>query len=170
MDDFLQQYSRRRHSIVGDGNCLFRSFSFILFEVESKHFDIRKLLVQFVSLNPSHFQPYCFPSTVEAHTDKMRNNHVWETHVEIVALSLCFAIPVFVAIDKGNNNKYYWAKYCKFPTQQANLVFPAEPHFTLTTDKSHIEICHIYNNHYDAVLNDDGYFNICTAILYFCMM
>ncbi len=79
MDDFLQQYSRRRHSIVGDGNCLFRSFSFILFEVESKHFDIRKLLVQFVSLNPSHFQPYCFPSTVEAHTDKMKNNHVWGT-------------------------------------------------------------------------------------------
>ncbi len=98
MDDFLQQYSRRRHSIVGDGNCLFRSFSFILFEVESKHFDIRKLLVQFVSLNPSHFQPYCFPSTVEAHTDKMKNNHVWGTHVDIFALSLCFAIPVFVAI------------------------------------------------------------------------
>ncbi len=82
MDGWI--YSRRRHSIVGDGNCLFRSFSFILFEVESKHFDIRKLLVQ------------------------------------------------------------------------ANLVFPVDPHFTLTTDKSHIEICHIYNNHYDAVLNDDG--------------
>ena len=155
MDDFLQQYSRCRHSIIGDGNCLFRSFSFILFQKESKHFDIRKLLVQFITLNPSHFQSYCFPLIVKAHTDKMKDNHVWGTHVEIFAFSLYFVIPVFVAMDKGIN-KYYWAKYCKSPTQDANLVFPADSRITFPTDISHIEICHVNNNHYDVVINADG--------------
>ena len=58
-------------------------------------------------------------------------------------------------MDKGNN-KYYWAKYCKSPTQDANLVFPADSLITFPTDISHIEICHVNNNHYDVVINADG--------------
>ncbi len=43
----------------------------------------------------------------EDHIDKMRNNYVWGTRVEVFALALYFFIPVPVVIERSNR-EYYW--------------------------------------------------------------
>lgn len=74
------------HCILGDGNCLFRSLSYIMHQTESRHAEIRAELVQFTLLNRNYFSGYCKPLTVEMHTRNMKNNCIWGTHVEIYAL------------------------------------------------------------------------------------
>ncbi len=43
----------------------------------------------------------------EDHIDKMRNNYVWGTLVEVFALVLYFSIPVSVVMERSNR-EYYW--------------------------------------------------------------
>ncbi len=153
LDHYLSNQCRQRHSIKGDGNCLFRSISFILFGTEANHTQVRSVLVKFVEMNNSYFKPYCFPSTVKSHTNKMKNNCVWGTHVEIFALSMYFNKPVFVILDKGYSN-YYWAKM--FLSQKPDLSFPTDCQLNTQVDINHFELCHVNNNHYDISLCTDG--------------
>ncbi len=66
----------------------------------------------------------------EDHIDKMRNNYVWGTRVEVFALALYFSIPVSVVMER-NNREYYWAKYGMSQTPRGNLIFPTDFHATL---------------------------------------
>ena len=51
---FLSKYGRKVQQVVGDGNCLFRCLSLILFGVQDRHFDVRTSLVNFINNNPSY--------------------------------------------------------------------------------------------------------------------
>ena len=147
------EYDRLRYYIVGDGNCLFRSLSFIIFGKQEKHFEVRTFLVQFISMNPSYFKTYCLPLTVQDHVKQMENNFVWGTHAEIFAVSLYFTKPVYVALykDKDGNGPYYWAKYmCREGINQ--LHFTSET-MKLPNQLKHLELCHVNGNHYEVVLN-----------------
>lgn len=44
---FLSSYDRERRHTVGDGNCLFRSLSYNLFNTEDYHYELRSLLQRF---------------------------------------------------------------------------------------------------------------------------
>ena len=61
-----------------DGNCLFRSFSFILHNTKEKHY-LRQAIVEAIVLNGECFKPYCLPDTVTEHAEKMKSNYVWGT-------------------------------------------------------------------------------------------
>ena len=161
MDAFLLQYSRHRHCIVGDGNCLFRSFSFIMNTSEDSRLDVRAQLVDFILLNPSYFQEYCIPSTVAAHVRSMRNIFVWGTHVEIYAMSLYLGVSVFVSMNKGNG-QYYWAKYKLSQNQkEPKLLFPTATKLSLPMNTEHIELCHVNNCHYDVPVLSCGSISVC---------
>ena len=137
--------------MTGDGNCLFRSFSYFIFNTQERHLHLRSVLVEFMDLNSSHFTSYCLPSTVQEHTCRMSQNFIWGTHAEILAKSLYFGKPVFVAMKKAEES-FYWAKYGDCQTNVNQIVFPSvEP--KLTTELSHFEICHVNCTHYDIVLH-----------------
>ncbi len=85
---FLSKYGRKVQKVVGDGNCLFRCLSLVLFGVQDRHFDVRTCLVNLVNSNPSYFTNYCLPLTVCDHVRRMKNNFEWGSHVEIFAASL----------------------------------------------------------------------------------
>ena len=95
-------------------------------QTESIHFEILTELVQFTVLNQSYFPAFCNPLTVEMHTQKMINNFVWGSHVEIYAISLYLGIPVFVALDRGTG-EFYWAKYELSERTDEKLLFPGTP-------------------------------------------
>lgn len=162
MDAFLQQYSRHRHSIVSDGNCLFRSFSYLMYNSQDSHLDVRVQLVEFILLNPSYFQNYCSSLTVAAHARRMRNIFVWGTHVEIYAMSLYLGVSVFVAMNKGNG-QYYWANYKLPQKENEKLLFPAEIKcsISLPVNIQHIELCHVNDCHYDVPVLADGSLSVC---------
>ena len=100
------------HRIIGDGNCLFRSFSYILFCTQDRHLELLAILTEFTSLNAAYFLHICVcnPESVQEHVEKMKKPCVWGTHAEIMALAATLNVPVFVAIKK-NPYEYYWAKY-----------------------------------------------------------
>lgn len=81
-------------------------------QTEARHFEIRKELVQFTVLNGSYFSVFCNPLTVVMHTQKVINNFVWGSHVEIFALSLYLGILCLLLLTKemksstGQNIKY----------------------------------------------------------------
>ena len=145
--------------IIGDGNCLFRSFSFILYKTEDKHQYIREAVVEVISLNENSFRSYCLPDTVTEHVEKMRNNYIWGTHAEIFAFSVLVFRPVFVATEK-HDRTYYWAKHtCSQSTQ---FQFTSLKDLDKQLEKiSHIEICNVAGVHYDVSLTKDGELPIC---------
>ena len=149
---FLSLYHRQAFSITGDGNCLFRCFSFFLFGSQDRHLQVRSLLTEFMTLNPSHFTAYCHPSTVRDHVCRMKLNYVWGTHAEIRAMALCFNIAVYVALQKSVDGEYYWVKYSASEETLNQLVkstLPADHELP----SGHIEI-HNVNSHFDIILDD----------------
>lgn len=85
---FLMQESRQIHPSMGDGNCLFRSLSYLLFGNEDNHQQIRQLLVEFVTVNSHVLAKYCFSCSIEEHVGRMKCETVFGTYLE-----LCAAIP-----------------------------------------------------------------------------
>ena len=148
------QECRQRHRIIGDGNCLFRSFSYILFGTQDRHLELRAILTEFTSLNAAYFVHTCNPESVqEQHVKKMKKPCVWGTHVEIMALAATLNVPVFVAIKK-NPYEYYWAKYAAKQKDEETWEYPANFE-VLSTQLDHIEILH-ENDHYDVVVTAAG--------------
>ena len=137
--------------MTGDGNCLFRSFSYIIFGTQSKHVQVQMMLVDLMAQNASYFHCYCHPSSVEEHTKRMRNNFTWGTHAEIFAMALYSQKPVFTAMENGLHDKYYWAQYKCNKKANTELVLPSSK-IALPANLSHFEICHVNGNHYDVVL------------------
>ena len=124
LDVFLHQHLRQRCSMTDDGNCLFRSFSFIIFGTQSNHFQIRIMLVDLMAQNASYFNSHCHPLSVEEHTKQMRNNYIWGRHAEIRALSLYSQMPVFIAMEK-EPGQYYWAQYKCIKKADTELALPS---------------------------------------------
>ena len=109
---FLSLFDRHLFPVLGDGNCLFRCFSYAVYGTEEQHYKIRLLLVDFMLLNSSLFTAACHPATVEDHTIQMRHNYVWGTHAEILAFAAFFQVPVYTVVEKADGTNY-WAKYAE---------------------------------------------------------
>ena len=95
-DNILNKTGRKRLSIVGDGNCLFRCFAFLAYGSENAHAKMRSLLVTFVSLNASSFSALVFEGNIKAHVSKMKRSGEWGTQVELQAAATlfhCMSLP-----------------------------------------------------------------------------
>ena len=152
----MNHYGRKRKEIIGDGNCLFRSFSFILFNTEDKHPYLRQAIVEVITLNEDCFKSYCLPNTVLEHAKKMKNNYVWGTQAEIFALSVLVFRPIFVATVKRDLT-YYWANHMCSHSSQFKFTPLKDLHENLEK-LSHLEICNVGGVHYDVALTKDGQF------------
>ena len=130
---FLLKHGRKTIPITGDGNCLFRCFSLILFGDQDQHLRVRTSLVDFIKKNPSFFTTYCLPLTVPEHSQRMANNFVWGTHVEIFAASLYFNLPIYVAVAKADET-YFWCKFGARQDYAAADHAPTEPKLVLPED------------------------------------
>ena len=81
---------------LGDGNCLFRALTFILYGSETVHEKMRQLLVQFMQLNRG---PYIESDIdIDTYLVRMRHNRVWGTAELLDAASL-LQIPLFTFIQ-----------------------------------------------------------------------
>ena len=95
---FLLSIGRKIHSTLGDGNCLFRSFSKELFSIETHHLKIRTLLTDVIKWNVNVFNCYLTPpltgKSITEHVRKMQMEYTWGTHVEIYAMASVLHIPI----------------------------------------------------------------------------
>lgn len=157
-DEVLYKQGRKRFSIMGDGNCMFRAFAFLACGSESTHLKIRLLLVKFISLNTPLFSPLLFGGTIDKHVKQMQHIGKWGTQVELQAATSFFQKPLYV-LTKGTNDKaeYKWIMYKPHPLKV--LTFPDEMEINFlnvfNTTLKHLEICHVNGSHYDCVVDQN---------------
>ena len=94
--------------IRGDGNCFFRSISYIVTGTQKYHKRIRDLVVQYLENNARVFKKI---HDREDYIDEtcMDNLGEWATEVEIIATASLFATDIYVFSPYGNGHK--WVKY-----------------------------------------------------------
>jgi len=157
---YLEAQKRQISCSVGDGNCLFRCFSYQLLGTEDEHIAVHSLLVRFENLNQSSFQPYLTsinPPTMKQHINDMLRPNKWGTHIEILAAATYYQIPVYYCCLGGKEDDYHWE--CVNPLQQQQpFRYPdltgspldnIQPH-------THFELSYTHNCHYDSVVASTG--------------
>ena len=89
---FLVDQGLSEHVVRGDGNCLFRAVSFILFDTESLHMEIRQLAVRTLLDNPNIFSTLF--SNINEYNDRVAGlvggtfQEIWGGADTMYALSL----------------------------------------------------------------------------------
>ena len=140
---FLESYDRIIYPIFGDGNCLFRAFSHLIFEKEEYHQQIRNLLMDFIILNCDIFSKYCEARkrTLQEHVAHMKYDTVWGTDIEIRAAASYLKLPIFVSTQRSKSMEYYWEIFSPLTTK----TFEGGEYFNNICHTrylpSHLEIC-----------------------------
>ena len=143
---------------MGDGNCLFRAISYIIHGYQDSHPQIRRLLADFMSLNPCIFQCLVWEGSVEDHVCKMKANGVWGTHVELAAAATYYRVPVFVCTPHPKTQHYYWVHFNPLPGNLSRPNIGDGDGVSHKIHLSHIELCNTSAVHYDCVLSADNTF------------
>ena len=134
LDEFLNRNGRNIHSILCDGNCLFRALSHQLYGTDEHHLFLWTTLVRYENLNCSTFETYLIPSmneySIPSHCNKLASPGVWGTQVELVATATLTGKPVYLLINssqrihavgsilasyknrKSEDSIYYWGWQC----------------------------------------------------------
>ncbi len=120
----------RTQKIKGDGNCAYRSFSFVLTGSENSYQEVREQLVKFMS---SHRDKVLWESgtNIDSYLNNTRRDGVWATEIELLAFSEMTNVAVHVYSNK------VWMGYRVHSA--ANTV-------------NNIYIDHVNGNHYNVVL------------------
>ena len=150
---FLMSFNRGIIPVLGDGNCLFRALSRLLFDSEDWHAFVRQQLVEFESLNSSLMQSYC-DGNVSNHIAKVKYLTIWGTHVELVAAASLLKMTIYVCTQKCGNGEYYWEIFK--PIENSHLRFSESLTLNKPVGIDHFEICHTMRCHYDIITMSDG--------------
>ena len=135
--------------MLPDGNCLFRAFSKALFAVQSGHFTLRKLLVNFIESNERLFRGLC-NDTLQSHCARMRKATTFGTQAELQAAASLFQVFVYVFYKHSEERGWEWMWYKPYSKEKLNysaISIPKAP------DNFHIEI--LYNeagSHFDLIV------------------
>ena len=73
MTQILDSTGRKVTKMLPDGNCLFRSLSFCLYQTQDRHMEIQSMLVEFIFKNGDHYKPLLFEDKLTDHLEMMRN-------------------------------------------------------------------------------------------------
>ena len=153
---FLEGLGRGIQVTCGDGNCLFRSLSFIICGNEDSHQFIRRTLVTFCSHNKKVFQRYCHPTPIEKHITSMRLDRIWGTDLEIHAAASLWQVKIYMCLPNASDLSYSWICFTPFPSSE--LVCPDEcQQLPLPPGVLHFELFYAARCHYDVIIAADGH-------------
>ena len=155
--NFLESYDRKIHPILGDGNCLFRALSYLIFWEEDYHQQIRKLLMDHIALNCDIFRKYCSTElTLEEHVSHMKYDTIWGTDMEIRAAASYLQRHLYVCTQRSQSLEYYWDHFAPLPTRMPTNGDYFDNIYHSRPLPSHLEICHSNRCHYDVITMLDG--------------
>ena len=159
IEQLLSSQNRKLIRIRGDGNCLFRALSSVVYGSEMYHLKIRELLVNFVRSNADKFRVYVTRgTTLEDHLLHMQYSRTWATQVELYAAASLFGRELYVYTPTVRADKQYiWTKISPFPPHVV-LAFPPkdEPWPKRLDEIDHVELCHTSGIHFDVVADFQG--------------
>ena len=149
MISFLAATGRYLDPAKPDGNCLFRTLSKQLCGNPEQHPKLRKVITDYVASNPSLFSGWTTDNqSIEEHVRKMRNTGCWGSHLEIKAAATMFKKSIYVATDTLVLGQCKWIVFPPFQV----LSLPDLLDFTVSCQKSWLEVAYTGGCHYDGVL------------------
>lgn len=96
----------------GDGNCLFRTFSYLVFGVQTHHSLIRQAIVDFMKENETLMKGITRDSVSRyLDTSMMASENTWGTEVEIFAFATLTRSVVYVYSQYGSKEQWRWLEY-----------------------------------------------------------
>ena len=157
IEKFLQNSGRKIHHIKGDGNCMFRTFSYAFLNREEHHFHLRSHIVRTINLNQKVFSEYLMPinkPTIKEQVEHMLRDHVWGTHLEVKAAATLFQIPIYCCTQQSlqHDVPFTWSVVQPIPLNLAKLPYIIDEVAQEKEEISHIELFH-HNGHYDAIVS-----------------
>ena len=140
-DGNINQSPSKIHVLKGDGNCFFRSISFLLTGSENQHLSIRKMVVEHMN-NSSQFSErlngYLNSKCHEyIRSNKMNENGTWATDAEI--LSTANLLELDISVWSYSGEQLGWLRY------PFSFTLETYTQFTLLLVNEH-------NLHFDAVI------------------
>ena len=108
------------------------------------------MLASFLLNNKLEFQPF-LSTPVEDHVQEMRQERIWGTALELLAVASLMQLPVYTCTPI-HQDVYKWVLYS--PLTKSSLKFPKEPYPTQADDLNHIELLHTSGCHYDCIGTD----------------
>ena len=162
VSEFLSKFGRALRPIGGDGNCLFRSLSYCLFETEDFHSPLRCLLARFENCNEKKFishlpQQSCSrESSILEHTKQVSNLGSWGTDLELLAAAMYFQIPVYYCCVDNKTNQWLWNRI-------QPIASPTDLRYPIVVDSyperavapTHFEIVYWRDTHYDSIISKE---------------
>ena len=97
-------------SMRGDGNCLFRSLSYLLSGVQSNHKVVREEVLRFINAN-KHISQQIQSEHFHQHVTKMQQEGTWDTELEIFAFASITTRMVYVYCVDGKVDGYHINPY-----------------------------------------------------------
>nr|XP_043616844.1 uncharacterized protein LOC122588733 [Erigeron canadensis] len=76
----LTEFGRVAITMLGDGNCLFRCMSYLVYYTQMLHLEIRQMIVAQMGTSPTRYYPLCLLRTGEnfaAYLDRMSHEFQW---------------------------------------------------------------------------------------------
>ncbi|CAJ0936156.1 unnamed protein product, partial [Mesorhabditis belari] len=90
----------RDKSIGGDGNCLFRCFSWWLTGSENEHLKIRELICTFMWTYREKFEQHLKDEEdIDSHISTMSREGEWGTDVELCAAATLFTVTIYTLLE-----------------------------------------------------------------------
>ena len=146
------------HTSLGDGNCLFRTFSKELLSSEKHNLRIRTLLTDAVKWNTDIFHGYLTPpltgKSIIEHVHMMQKEFTWGTHVEIYAMASVLQVPILLYTKKNKDSKeYYWHVFQPRKPLNTSFLLSEEAWKKLSPPPGYqIELLNSSATHFDLVL------------------
>ena len=125
----LSQWDRKEVPVAGNGNCLFRAVSYLLYGHQNAHWSFRDLIIRFENLNSSIFECKMTgvnETTFAAHIRKLSHPNSWATHIEVLAIATYFQVPLYFCTDPplpSTGSMYCWECYNPIASSKA-LRYP----------------------------------------------
>ncbi|XP_065888309.1 uncharacterized protein [Dysidea avara] len=151
----LKDVQRKLLPICADGNCMFRSFSVIMYGSEIFHTKVRMVLHKYIMENQKDFSKYV-SGEMETHLKSLMELGRWGTQVELKAAAGITQLPIYVYTPTLRaDGQYAWNKIVPC-THSPPLDTVSIPDHLKDLGLNHIELCHTKGIHYDIIVCADG--------------
>jgi len=135
--DFQNYLTREGFSIIhieGDGNCLFRSISYLICGNQDKHARYRRLAVQHIKMNRKDFADFLIETEgeVNKYCERMIKDGVWGGHLELMALCSvlkCRFVVInekkektIIELDDQVNQPHFYIAYDRDKLHYSSLI------------------------------------------------
>ena len=162
LQSFLFQWNRKIVTVTGDGNCLFRVVSYLLFQNENAHDRLREIILRFEYLNKSLFENRMTninENTFDQHLRKLCDPRSWATHIEVYAIATYFQAPVYFVTEppeQGTAGRTYCWECFRPLSTEATLSYPVlipdDISLLADTKPTHFELVYYTRLHYDCII------------------